>query len=110
MDPITEPEAQKKLKTESALDHLKAISKVVADSGDFNEIAKYQPEDSTTNPSLLLQVASKPEFSYIMENSIKYGLDHFNRHCSSKKKAKPKKGKNKEEPAEVAVVYKELSA
>jgi transaldolase len=39
---------------------LKQHTLVVADTGDFNLIEKYHPEDSTTNPSLILQVAKKP--------------------------------------------------
>ena len=42
------------------LDQLKKHSLVVADTGDFNLIEKYQPEDSTTNPTLILQVSKKP--------------------------------------------------
>ena len=38
----------------SALEQLKAITDVVADTGDIEAIKKYQPLDATTNPSLLL--------------------------------------------------------
>jgi len=77
-DPIVGQEPTKKQKTEeSELDQLKRHSLVVADTGDFNLIEKFQPEDSTTNPSLLLQVAKKPDFADILVNSIEFGLKNF---------------------------------
>lgn len=102
---MIESDPTKKVKVESALDRLKLHSKVVADSGDFNEIAKYQPEDSTTNPSLLLQVAAKPEFAHILDASVKYGLENFYHHCVDSKK---RKGKKAAETPKVAV-YEELT-
>ena len=39
------------------LDGLKQFTTVVADSGDIESIRHYQPEDATTNPSLLLKAA-----------------------------------------------------
>lgn len=102
---MSEDSAVKKVKVETALDRLKQHSKVVADSGDFNEIAKYQPEDSTTNPSLLLQVAAKPEFAHILDASVKYGLENFHHHCEVNKKRKAKKDAEKPK----AVVYEELT-
>jgi transaldolase len=44
------------------LETLKEISKVVVDTGDFNQIDTYKPTDATTNPSLLLQAAMMPEY------------------------------------------------
>ncbi len=44
----------KKNKTRlSQLDQLKEFSKVVADTGDFESMRDYQPQDATTNPSLI---------------------------------------------------------
>jgi transaldolase len=63
---------------------------VVADTGDFNLIEKYHPEDSTTNPSLLLQVAKKPEFGDILTNSIEFGLKNFVQYCGAHTRAKKK--------------------
>ena len=54
----------------SELEKLKKHSLVVADTGDFNLIEKYHPEDSTTNPTLINQVTKKPEFKNILDNSI----------------------------------------
>jgi transaldolase len=44
------------------LDQLKAMTDVVADTGDIEAIARYQPLDATTNPSLLLKAASLPAY------------------------------------------------
>ena len=39
------------------LEQLKAMTTVVADTGDLTAIKEFQPQDATTNPSLLLKVA-----------------------------------------------------
>ena len=43
----------------SQLDHLRAHSAVVADTGDIDAIAAHKPQDATTNPSLLFQSAQQ---------------------------------------------------
>ena len=43
------------------LEQLRAYTTVVADTGDIDAIAAFSPTDTTTNPSLLLQAAQKPE-------------------------------------------------
>jgi transaldolase len=45
------------------LSQLKQHSTIVADTGDFSSLRKYQPRDATTNPSLLLKAAEMPEYS-----------------------------------------------
>ena len=45
------------------LSQLKQHSIIVADTGDFSALRKYQPRDATTNPSLLLKAAEMPEYS-----------------------------------------------
>ncbi len=52
------------------LSALKQHSIVVADTGDFAGIAKYQPRDATTNPSLLLKAASQPEYAALVEKAL----------------------------------------
>ena len=42
------------------LEQLKSMTTVVADTGDIEAIARYQPEDATTNPSLILKAAVHP--------------------------------------------------
>ena len=46
----------------SFLSSLKDFTTVVADTGDFEAMKQYQPQDATTNPSLILQAANKPEY------------------------------------------------
>ena len=41
----------------SKLTQLKEMTTVVADTGDFEAISQYSPEDATTNPSLILKAA-----------------------------------------------------
>jgi len=61
----------------SSLDQLKATgTTVVCDSGDFATIAKYKPQDATTNPSLILAASKKPEYAKLMEPAIEYGKKH----------------------------------
>ncbi len=45
---------------------LKKISTVVADTGDVEAIAKFQPQDATTNPSLLLKAASLEQYQQLL--------------------------------------------
>ena len=52
------------------LEQLKRFTKVVADTGDFSAIEQYQPQDTTTNPSLLLKAAEQPEYSGLIESAI----------------------------------------
>lgn len=48
------------------LSQLKQFSVIVADTGDFESIRKYQPRDATTNPSLLLKAAQMPEYQEVV--------------------------------------------
>ena len=54
----------------SQLDSLKQFTVVVADTGDFASMQEYQPQDATTNPSLILQAASKPEYKSLVEKAV----------------------------------------
>ncbi|KAK9475923.1 hypothetical protein V1514DRAFT_338477 [Lipomyces japonicus] len=61
----------------SSLDQLKASGTVVvSDSGDFESIAKYKPQDATTNPSLILAAAKKPEYAALIDAAVVYGKKH----------------------------------
>jgi transaldolase len=64
---IAEPAAATKL---SQLEALKKLTKVVADTGDFESMRAFKPQDATTNPSLILQAATKPEYAYILDKVI----------------------------------------
>jgi len=52
------------------LDQLKEFTTVVADTGDFESMKVYQPRDATTNPSLILQAAGKPEYRHLVEKAV----------------------------------------
>ncbi|MDB6077381.1 MAG: tal [Akkermansiaceae bacterium] len=52
------------------LDQLKGFTTVVADTGDFASMKAYQPQDATTNPSLILQAAEKPEYKHLLEKAV----------------------------------------
>jgi transaldolase len=57
----------------TSLDQLKAAGTVVvSDSGDFASIAKYKPQDATTNPSLILAASKKAEYAKLMDVAIEY--------------------------------------
>lgn len=52
----------------SKLEQLKRYTTVVADTGDFDAIARLQPVDATTNPSLLLKAATFPRYEKMLEH------------------------------------------
>jgi transaldolase len=52
------------------LSQLKQFSLIVADTGDFESIRKYQPRDATTNPSLLLKAATMPEYAALVDKTL----------------------------------------
>ena len=54
----------------SQLDSLKAHTTVVADTGDFRQLAQYQPQDATTNPSLILKAVQNPEYAPLLKDTI----------------------------------------
>jgi transaldolase len=54
------------------LDQLRSMTVVVADTGDIESIAQYQPRDATTNPSLLLKAAQMPQYHGLLEQAIGY--------------------------------------
>ncbi|HLP75996.1 MAG TPA: transaldolase [Candidatus Paceibacterota bacterium] len=52
------------------LDQLKQFTKVVADTGDFGTLQQFQPQDATTNPSLILKAAQMPAYKALVEKAI----------------------------------------
>jgi len=52
------------------LDALKKYTTVVADTGDFKQLAQFQPQDATTNPSLILKAVQKPEYAPLLSESV----------------------------------------
>jgi transaldolase len=55
------------------LAQLKTMTTVVADTGDIAAIARYTPQDATTNPSLIVKAASMPEYQHLVNEAIHYG-------------------------------------
>lgn len=72
------------------LQQLKTHSLVVADTGQFNLIQKYKPQDSTTNPTLILQASQKPEFQDLIKKSVQFGIKNYEVYLG--------RGKNKKDP------------
>jgi len=52
------------------LDQLKALTTVVADTGDFQSMKVFAPRDATTNPSLILKAAAMPEYAALLDKAI----------------------------------------
>ncbi|CAM3009752.1 transaldolase B [Ectopseudomonas mendocina] len=68
----------------SKLEQLKQFTTVVADTGDLDAIARLQPVDATTNPSLLLKAAALPRYADLLNQAMSAGqgdlglaCDHF---------------------------------
>jgi len=58
----------------TSLDQLKQTGTVVvSDSGDFESIDAYKPQDATTNPSLILAAANKPQYQKLINVAVEYG-------------------------------------
>jgi len=58
----------------TSLDHLKQTgTTVVSDSGDFESIDVYKPQDATTNPSLILAASNKPAYQRLINNAVEFG-------------------------------------
>jgi transaldolase len=56
------------------LDALKQLTTVVADTGDFHQLAAYTPQDATTNPSLILKAVQKPDYAHLLTEAVtQYG-------------------------------------
>ena len=57
------------------LDQLKAITVVVADTGDIDAIEKFTPRDATTNPSLITAAAQMPQYQGIVDDTLKGAIE-----------------------------------
>lgn len=56
--------------TASTLEQLKSFTTVVADTGDFESIRKYTPQDATTNPTLIYKAVQQPEYRHLLEKVV----------------------------------------
>jgi len=52
------------------LEALKQFTTVVADTGDFKQLAQFQPRDATTNPSLILKAVQKPDYAHLLQDTV----------------------------------------
>jgi transaldolase len=60
------------------LEQLKKMTTVVADTGDIEAIAKFSPQDATTNPSLLLKAASLRNYQTLLADAVKWAKEQSN--------------------------------
>ena len=51
------------------LDQLKQFTTVVADTGNFRQLAAFAPQDATTNPSLILKAVQQPDYAPLLSNT-----------------------------------------
>ncbi|MGE0310362.1 MAG: transaldolase [Lautropia sp.] len=51
----------------NALERLRAMTKVVADTGDFNAMKAFRPQDATTNPTLILKATRMPDYAVLLD-------------------------------------------
>jgi transaldolase len=65
--PASESKAQAGV---SQLDQLKQFTKVVADTGDFDSIKEFAPQDATTNPSLIFKAVQMPAYGKLLDKAI----------------------------------------
>lgn len=62
----------------SQLDELRKVTIVVADTGDIEAMKLYQPEDATTNPSLILSASALPQYAPLIEDAVAYAKSQSN--------------------------------
>lgn len=56
----------------SGLESLKKLTTIVADTGDFETMKKFTPQDATTNPSLILAAASMDRYKSLLDKAVAY--------------------------------------
>jgi transaldolase len=62
---------EKKTETKlNQLDQLKKVTKVVADTADFETMKEFKPQDATTNPSLVYAATQKPEYAHVLDEVL----------------------------------------
>jgi transaldolase len=66
-----EPKAKTTETKLSQLEQLKKFTKVVADTGDFDSIKDFKPQDATTNPSLIFAATQKEQYSHLLEEVLR---------------------------------------
>ena len=56
----------------NTLEQLKQFTTVVADTGDFESMKKFKPQDATTNPSLILAAAQSPQYKALIDDAVAF--------------------------------------
>ncbi|MDP4593392.1 MAG: transaldolase [Beijerinckiaceae bacterium] len=62
----------------SKLDQLKTMTTIVADTGDMDSIRQFQPQDCTTNPTLILKAAQIDAYAHLVDEAIAWGAKSGN--------------------------------
>lgn len=70
---MSEEQPTKKQKIENQFDQLKALTTIVADTGDIEAIRKFKPQDATTNPSLIYKAATMSAYANLVDDAVAYG-------------------------------------
>src|SRR5712691_8754886 len=63
-------EQEKTATNSSQLDQLKKFMKIVADTGDFESIKEFKPQDATTNPSLIYAATQKEKYYHLLDEVL----------------------------------------
>lgn len=58
------------------LEQLKKVTTVVADTGDFESMKEFKPQDTTTNPSLILAATDDSKYDLLIQDAVKYAKEH----------------------------------
>ena len=73
---------------QTLLEQLRGMTKVVADTGDFDSILRFKPQDSTTNPSLITAAAQMPNHRSIVDDVLKQAKEELGEKSNDKDVAK----------------------
>jgi transaldolase len=65
---------------ENTLSQLKKVTRVVADTGDFESIRQYKPVDATTNPSLIYASAQDEKYQHLVDEALAYASKNADNH------------------------------
>ncbi|UPK96797.1 hypothetical protein LCI18_007732 [Fusarium solani-melongenae] len=57
----------------STLDQLRQFTTIVADTGDFEVLKTFDPQDGTTNPSHILNATKQPKYQSVIDDAVRYG-------------------------------------
>lgn len=73
LDKRFHPRSNKEIDMADKLSQLKEMTVVVADTGDINSIKQFEPEDATTNPSLIYKAAQMEQYKELVAEAVNYG-------------------------------------